>query len=511
MASILASRFSDRPRGDRRARGAWGGVRRSLRTKGLIAFVVLMVYLALVGALVAYQRDKLRGMVEQQETLSSVEAVLARVNTALSYSLLHRNDPAETLKSHPNLGNIDPDMKAIRAGLRELKGRYPEMATRIAVLDENIDAIPAAGGHVALIDSHEKLHDMAHDLEDIMRGVREDYRSLSEHFRITYDSITLTSLILALIGAVVFGSVVASFFSRLVWDIRKLQLRAAEVATGYRGQPIEATRDDELGSLMEAVNDMQAALGERERQIEISRQRRFHQEKMEAIGSLASAIAHEISNPIAAIMGVAQRISDVKQFYSCPISEMGHCRPELILEHTKRIAAITRQIAELTAPQSPEPALLDLNGLVQNTSSFVSYDRRFHRIDLALDLDHNLPAIRAVADHVTQVLMNLLINAADALEGVNDRKPTIRVATSAADNEILITVRDNGHGMTQTVLSQVFKESFTTKPPGKGRGLGLFLCKNLIEEDGGRIDLESTPDAGTTARIRLPLQHKTGA
>ena len=511
LGSDFVSQFSDSPGGDQGAGGAWSGVRQSLRTKGIIAFVALIVYVALVGMLVAYQRDNLRGMVEQQETLSGVEAALARLNTALIYSVLHQNDATETLKLHPTLGSIDPDMKAIQVGLRELSEHYPELATRIAGLNGNIDAVRATGGHVRLVDSHETLHNAAHDLEDITRSVREDYRLLSEHFRTSYDSITLTSLILGLIGAVVFGSIVASFFSRLVWDIRKLRARAMQVATGYRGQSIKVTRHDELGSLMEAVNRMQTELAERERQIEISRQRRFHHEKMEAIGSLASAIAHEISNPMAAIMGVAQRMSDVKQSHACPNGEMDYCRPELILEHTKRVAAITRQIAELTAPQSPEPALLDLNGLVRNTSNFVSYDRRFHRIDLVLELDHNLPAVRAVSDHVTQVLMNLLINAADALDGVNDRKPTIRLATSAADEEILITVSDNGHGMTQAVLSQVFQESFTTKSPGKGLGLGLFLCKTLIEEVGGRIQLESTPNVGTTARIHLPLQHETGA
>ncbi len=510
LGTDLGSNFSNSPDSDRWPIWAWGGERKSLRTKGLIAFIALIVYLALVGALMVYQRDKLRGMVEQQEQLSRIEAALARVNIAISYSVLHQNDP-DALKSHPPLGSIASDVKTIQAGLWGLKDRYPEMATLIAGLDQEIGWIRAAGADRSLIDTHGELHDVAHDLEKITRAVRADYRSLSEHFRTSYDWITLTSLILALTGAVVFGSIVASFFSRLVWDIRKLQARAKQVASGYRGEPIEVTRDDELASLMEAVNRMQAELREREKQLEISRQRRFHQEKMEAIGSLASAVAHEINNPLSAIMGVAERMSHVKQSSACPISEMDHCRPELILEHTKRISAITHQLAELSAPHSPEPALLDLNGLVQNTINFVTYDKRFRGIDLVLGLDRDLPAVRAVADHLTQVLMNLLINGADALEDVRDRKPTIRVATCARDSEILLTVSDNGHGMDHAVLSRVFEESFTTKPPGKGRGLGLFLCKALIEENGGRIELESRPDLGTTARVRLPLLNRTGA
>lgn len=107
--------------------------------------------------------------------------------------------------------------------------------------------------------------------------------------------------------------------------------------------------------------------------------------------------------------------------------------------------------------------------------------------------------------------MNLLINAADALSGDNGRKPAIRVATRVGDGEAVITVHDNGCGMEAAVLSQIFKESFTTKPPDIGRGLGLFLCKTLIEENHGHIALESTPGAGTTARVSLPLQRVTVA
>jgi signal transduction histidine kinase len=183
---------------------------------------------------------------------------------------------------------------------------------------------------------------------------------------------------------------------------------------------------------------------------------------------------------------------------------------ELILQQTKRISTISRQIAELTAPHSPEPELLDLNSLVRNTCAFIAYDKRFRSIDLALELDQGIPAVNAVADHLTQILMNLLINAADALENTNGRKPAIRVATRAGEGEVMLEVSDNGKGMDDTVLARAFEESYTTKPPDRGRGLGLFLCKSLIETGGNRIELESTPGAGTTARIRLVSAQPTG-
>jgi signal transduction histidine kinase len=296
------------------------------------------------------------------------------------------------------------------------------------------------------------------------------------------------------------------FFNRLARDIRALEARAADVVSGYNGAPLDITRRDEVGGLMQAVNRMQREIRHREQQMDMSRQQRFHHEKMAAIGSLAAAVAHEINNPIAAITGIARCMSDAK--ITCPGAELIGCSPELILEHAQRIASITRQVAELTAPHSPEPELLDLNALVTNTCNFISYDQRFGGINLVFALDHDLPAINAVADHLTQVLMNLLINAADALDGVTGRKPTIRVVTGTVDGEVLMKVSDNGCGMDRAVLSQAFNDSFTTKPPGKGSGLGLFLCKTLVEQRGGRIELESTPGVGTTAQICLPLQHQ---
>ena len=155
--------------------------------------------------------------------------------------------------------------------------------------------------------------------------------------------------------------------------------------------------------------------------------------------------------------------------------------------------------------------MLDLNALVRNTCSFIRYDNRFRSIDLVLELDSQIRAIDAVADHLTQVLMNLLINAADALENLSGRKPTICVATQAAESEVVMTVKDNGNGMDSAVLARAFEESYTTKPSDKGRGLGLFLCKSLIEGDGGRIELDSTHGVGTTARICLPMAQHSGA
>jgi signal transduction histidine kinase len=251
---------------------------------------------------------------------------------------------------------------------------------------------------------------------------------------------------------------------------------------------------------------MQNDLRHWEQQQEIGRQQRFHQEKMAAVGSMAAAIGHEVSNPIAAIAGMAQFLLDETRDATDKVGHLANDFGVQILRQTERISLIMRQLASLTRPHSPEPELLDLNALVRSTCSFISYDKRFRGIEFEYGLDHDVPALLGVADHLTQVLMNLLINAADAMEDVpKDGSARIRVASFVVADTVCLAVADTGHGMTEEVRARAFEESFTTKPAGKGRGIGLFLCKTLIEQAGGQIQVQSTPGVGTTLILHLPL------
>lgn len=476
------------------------GARVSLRTKGIIAFVVLLLYVLLIGFMLAQQRSALRSTVEQQRSTYVVEEALGRVNSALAYAILNVNEANSSPNSRATADSIALDVEAVQAGLQGFQERYPLVRPWIARLDRNIVMVKEGWGTASLFELRESLHELVIQLDAVTSDARDRQQALSENFRNAYDSITLTSLAMGLIGAVIFGAVVLLFFSRLVWDIRRLQARAMEVVTGYRGGPIAVTRHDELGALMESVNGMQSELRERERQLEVARQQHFHHEKMAAIGSLAAAIAHEVNNPIAAITGVAEAIHDTRNSPAC---SRGACRPDLILEQTRRISQITRQLAEMTTPYSPESQLLDFNALVRSTCGFVRYDKRFRNIDFNFDLDPQVPALNAVADHLTQVLMNLLINSADAAGEIVGRKPAITVETKTDNGEVMLVVADNGCGMDAPTLARAFDEAFTTKPPGKGSGLGLFMCRSLIEAQGGRIELESAPGRGTRASVHL--------
>ncbi|MBI3939125.1 MAG: HAMP domain-containing protein [Betaproteobacteria bacterium] len=476
----------------------------TLRAKGILALIALALFATLVGLLAAQERGRLFITVQELEKIHALEEKLAAVNTSVAHAVLRLQEAYYSPDPQPTYDGIALDIEAIQAGLDGLKPEYAKFAASAARFERDLASMRTTPARGALLDLRMSLHDLVGELDQFTREVRDRKDALSGKYRRIYDAITVIIVTGGLVGVVLFGGVVTLFFTRLAWDIKKLETRALEVVTGYRGPPLEVTRHDEIGNLMESVNRMQSALREHERHQEISRQQHFHQEKMAAIGSLAAGVAHEINNPIAAIHGIAQRISGIRQSHQCPTNDP-LCEPELILEQTKRISQITRQLSEIAAPRSAEPQLLDLNAVVRTTCNFIGYDRRFRSVNLVQNLDPQLPAVNIVADHFTQVLMNLLINAADATEGITGRKPTVTVTTAARDGWLHLAVADNGCGMDRETLGQAFDEAYTTKPAGKGTGLGLFICKSLVEQSGGRIELESTPGEGTRALVALPL------
>jgi signal transduction histidine kinase len=387
-------------------------------------------------------------------------------------------------------------------GIREV---FPSVGDDVDRFRRAMAAVGRQPGADALGEVRESEQVLLGELQHIASGLARSNEELSRQYRSTQQFLSVFAISANVLGAVASVAVILVFFTRLARDINRLQDRAAAIVSGYDGAPLRNARRDEVGGLIDAVNRMQVDLRQAERRMELVRQQRFHQEKMAAVGSLASAIGHEVSNPIAAISGVAQFIADESSADRRPESRKINEFATQILKQTERIAHIMRQLTTLTSPRSPEPELLDLNALVRSTAGFIRYDKRFRGIEFEEALEHDLPAVTAVADHVTQVLVNLLINAADAFDPNEAAARRIAISTRVADGQIVLSVADNGRGMTPEVLARAFDESFTTKPAGQGRGIGLFVCKSLVEKGGGRIDLESAPGVGTTATVRLPL------
>lgn len=232
-----------------------------------------------------------------------------------------------------------------------------------------------------------------------------------------------------------------------------------------------------------------------------------HREKMAEVGVLVGGILHEVSNPMAAIQGLLEELSETHQDNGKPLlNSIAAENVQLALEHVSRLKGISYEISTFLKPATNEKDLLDINGLVRSTHNLLKYDQRWGHMTIKLELDPKLPLVSGIGDQLIQVIINLMVNAADAYENIKGREHVITIKSEyACDDYISLSFIDNACGMSDEVMKNMFKQFYTTKHQGKGTGLGLPLCEAIITDHEGMIEVDSVEGVGTTIRILLPI------
>jgi signal transduction histidine kinase len=227
-------------------------------------------------------------------------------------------------------------------------------------------------------------------------------------------------------------------------------------------------------------------------------------QKLEAIGRLAGGVAHDFNNVLTAILGSAELL-----LLDTPPGAANREEVEIIRDASIRAQELIRQLLAFSARQVLQPSVIDLNDLIKNLGRML---RRLigEDLELATELAPDLGAVRVDPGQVEQVLVNLAVNARDAMpDGGRLTISTANVdaaetADLSAGRHVLIEVTDTGTGMDAETLARAFEPFFTTKERGKGTGLGLASVYGIVRQSGGQISVSSTPGAGTTFRIYLP-------
>ncbi len=232
-------------------------------------------------------------------------------------------------------------------------------------------------------------------------------------------------------------------------------------------------------------------------------------QKMEAIGRLAGGVAHDFNNIMAVIMGY----SDLT-LQKPGLDEEVKCYLETIRSAAQRAAGLTRQLLIFSRKETAQPVVLELNEVVEDLDRML---RRLidENIEMTIVPGREPGRIRADSGHVGQVLMNLVVNARDAMPGggkliVATRNVTLeesdarRHRGAKAGEYVILSVSDTGAGMSEEVKAHLFEAYFTTKPKGKGTGLGLATCQTIVQQSGGHIEVESELGKGTTFRVYFP-------
>lgn len=220
-------------------------------------------------------------------------------------------------------------------------------------------------------------------------------------------------------------------------------------------------------------------------------------EKMAGLGRLAAGVAHEINNPMSGIMLYSNLIKE----------DLGEDHPSIsdlqtIIHEAERCKVIVADLLEFSHQTSYEMALIDLNDVIQKTLTVVKNQPLFQNIVLDLHLDPDIPPIFGNAIRLNQVILNIIVNGAQAMDGRGEMKLISRSRANQDINELII--KDNGPGIEKDLLEQIFEPFFTTKVPGEGTGLGLSVSYAIIKEHKGSIRATSEIDEGTTFTLRFP-------
>ena len=224
-------------------------------------------------------------------------------------------------------------------------------------------------------------------------------------------------------------------------------------------------------------------------------------EKMAALGQTISGVAHELNNPLATILSWAERLSEHADGNTTLKRGL-----DVILSESERAARIVRNLLTFARKRQSTRALVDLNEIIRETLNLRAYEQRITNITVIPALAAGLPAVFADGHQVKQVLLNLLMNAEQAMLGANGRGTiVIRTWHDSAKQMVVMEVNDDGPGVAEDVKGKIFDPFFTTKEVGKGTGLGLTVAYAIVQEHGGRIRLESRPGGGASFFVEFPM------
>ncbi|HKI63695.1 MAG TPA: ATP-binding protein [Burkholderiales bacterium] len=366
-----------------------------------------------------------------------------------------------------------------------------------------------------------------HSSAQSVLGVLDIVYSIDEIDSATQRSVVvIIALLLGLVG--VASLLMSLLVHRLIYvPLRDLESGAKRVAEGNLDQAIPVRGDDELGQLASSFNSMTAALKESGRELRewnrtleqkvAERTRELRQaeaetvrgEKLASVGLLAAGVAHELNNPLTGILTFSSLIRKKLPDGSPDAEDL-----DLVIKETKRSAAIIRRLLDFAREKAPEKKFTDLNRLIEDTARIVESPAQLHDIRIDLDLDRTLPPIWLDANMIEQVVMNMLVNARQAIEQEGRITVRTRRAPQPMSSEpgatpvpmAEISIIDTGCGIAESDMKHIFDPFFSSKEVGEGTGLGLSVSHGIVRAHGGLIEVQSRVGEGSTFRVYLPLE-----
>ena len=363
----------------------------------------------------------------------------------------------------------------------------------------------------------------AHPATQSVLGVLDISMSLE---RVDQDlaRLKLDSFVVVLAQIFLMAVFIVLFTRRFVGvPIRRLIDGTKAISAMDLDQRIEVEAPGELRELEESFNDMRERLRqavndlnrfaheleqkveERSRQLSVAQHKLIQSDRLASLGQLSASVAHEINNPISGVLNLSMLLRRILQEDGIPPGRVEEFRRYLtqISEETARVGRIVTDLLAFSRRPSPQSSSSDLNKLVEKTLALLAHKLELGNAHVELQLGAELPPVACDASQIQQVVINLVMNAAEAMPGGG--KIYVRTRLEAQEDMAVFEVADTGVGIPAKNLSRIFDPFFTTKGEGKGVGLGLSVVYGIVEAHGGSIDVTSQLEQGTTFTVFLPL------
>lgn len=329
-------------------------------------------------------------------------------------------------------------------------------------------------------------------------------------------------------GGILILFVVTGFSGLFLWrmvniPVHRLTQGTEEVIKGNLDHTIDVQTKDEIGLLTNSFNVMTKNLKQTQeelKQLNQTLEQRIQKktdelrraqanliqvEKMVSLGTLAATVAHELNNPLEGILTYAKLIRKMIQNPELSSEQKEEIQSELkmIADETSRCGAIVKNLLLFSRRKVGEFKENDLRALIEQSLKLIDHHLKMHNITLQTEYDENLPHIRCDAEQIEQALLALEINAVEAMPHEGCLRIT---ANTVSADAITLKIIDTGTGIRDEDLPHIFEPFFTTKKEGKGTGLGLAVVYGIIESHGGKIEVNSSSNQGTTFTISLPVR-----
>jgi two-component system NtrC family sensor kinase len=328
------------------------------------------------------------------------------------------------------------------------------------------------------------------------------------------NELVLSFFLVAILGVILAQLMVVFVTSRITKPLKGLVFATERIAQGDLDYEVPVESADELGNLATSFNKMtktlkssdeeirkrSTALERANQELRETQVQLIQTEKLSSLGRLAAGVAHELNNPLTGVMTFSHLLLKNAQ------DEATKSDLEIIIRETTRCREIIKGVLDFARQNPPQRKLCYINGVIEKTLSLLQHQAVFHNITIGRKLDESLPQIWIDENQIEQVIMNIALNAAEAMNGQGIL--SVSSGVSQGGDFVEVRVSDTGMGILQENLSKIFDPFFTTKDPQRGTGLGLSVSYGIIQKHHGDIIVESEVGKGTTFTVRIPVEKR---